>query len=59
MVSLTITEYNALVSGGIVDENTVYFIVGAGTSFTVNPVVTNNITGGTAGIDYTLSKTPS
>jgi len=59
MVSLTITEYNALVSGGIVDENTVYFIVGAGTSFTVNPVVTNNITGGTAGVDYTLSTTPS
>ncbi len=39
MVSLTITEYNALVSGGTVDENTLYFIVGAGTAFTVNPVV--------------------
>ena len=56
MVSLTITEYNALVSGGTVDENTLYFIVGAGTAFTVNPVVTNNITGD---VGYSINTTPS
>ena len=55
MVSLTIAEYNALVSGGTVDENTLYFIVGAGTAFTVNPVVTNNITG----TGYSINTTPS
>ena len=55
MVSLTITEYNALVSGGTIDENTLYFIVGAGTAFTVNPVVTNNITG----TGYSINTTPS
>ena len=55
MVSLTITEYNALVSGGTVDENTLYFIVGAGTAFTVNPVVTTNITG----TGYSINTTPS
>ena len=56
MVSLTITEYNALVSGGTIDENTLYFIVGAGTAFTVNPVVTNNITGD---VGYSINTTPS
>ena len=58
MVSCTSTEYNQLVVAGTTDQNTLYFIVGAGQSFTVNPSVVNNA-GGVLGQDYTLSVTPS
>ena len=47
MVSCTIVEHTDLVNGGTVDENTLYFILGAGTSFTVNPQVTNLVGSGT------------
>ena len=56
MVSLTAGEYLVLQSGGILDENTLYFIIGAGVAYTVTPDVTATISGDTG---YTISTTPS
>ena len=55
MVSLTVAEHAALVSGGTVDENTLYFLLGALPTFTANAVRTNLIGTG----DYTLSTSPT
>ena len=56
MVSLTDAQYTALVNAGTVNENTLYFVIGASVSYTVNPIVTDNITGDAG---YTISTTPS
>jgi len=56
IVTLTITEYQAI---PVKDPNTLYLIIGAGTSFTVNPSIVDNITGGTLGVDYTISTSPT
>ena len=56
MVTLTITEYQAI---AVKDPNTLYLIIGAGTSFTVNPSIVDAITGGTLGVDYTISTSPT
>ena len=53
MVTLTISQYNSI---GVKDPNTLYFIVGAGQSYTVSPIVSNTITGGGS---FTLNTTPS
>ena len=56
MVSLTDAQYTSLVNAGTVNENTLYFILGASVSYTVNPIVTDNVTGDAG---YTISTTPS
>ena len=56
IVTLTITEYQAI---AVKDPNTLYLIIGAGTSFTVNPSIVDTITGGTSGVDYTISTSPT
>ena len=48
MVSCTIGEYNQEVSNGTIDQNTLYFIVGAGQSYTATPSVTNQVGSGTS-----------
>ena len=72
MVSLTGAEYGVLLNGATIDENTLYFIIGAGVSITVNPDVTAIISGdagftgpttspssfsGTVGTPYTFTTT--
>ncbi len=52
VVSLTSTEYAAI---GTKDPNTLYVVIASNPSFTVTQSLINNITGGTAGVDYTLS----
>lgn len=52
VVSLDSTEYAAIVTK---DPNTLYVVVASNPDFTVTQNLINNITGGTAGVDYTLS----
>ena len=52
VVSLTSAEYTALATK---DANTLYVVIASNPSFTVTQSLVNNITGGTAGVDYTLS----
>ena len=52
VVSLTSTEYAAI---GTKDPNTLYVVIASNPSFTITQSLVNNITGGTAGVDYTLS----
>jgi hypothetical protein len=56
MVSLSDAQYTVLNNGGTVNENTLYFVLGAGVSYTVNPSVTATITGDAG---YTITTTPS
>lgn len=52
VVSLTDVEYTAIATK---DPNTLYVVVSSNPDFTVTQNLINNITGGTAGVDYTLS----
>jgi hypothetical protein len=52
VVSLTDVEYAAI---GSKDPNTLYVVVADNPDFTITQNLINNITGGTAGVDYTLS----
>ena len=52
VVSLTSAEYTALATK---DPNTLYVVIASNPSFTVTQTLVNNITGGTAGVDYVLS----
>jgi len=52
IVSLDSTEYAGLASK---DPNTLYVVIAANPDFTITQNLINNITGGTAGVDYTLS----
>jgi len=52
IVSLDSTEYAGLASK---DPNTLYVVIAANPDYTITQSLVNNITGGTAGVDYTLS----
>ena len=58
VVTLTVDEHADLVTAGTTNLNTLYIIIpnaSAGTEVTVTLNTTNNITGGTAGVDYIIS----
>jgi hypothetical protein len=52
IVSLDSTEYAGLASK---DPNTLYVVIASNPDYTVTQSLVNNITGGTAGVDYTLT----
>ena len=52
IVSLDSTEYAAIATK---DPNTLYVVIASNPDFTITQNLINNITGGTAGVDYTLS----
>ena len=55
MVTLTISEYNAICPGVNCDKNTLYLIVGPGTAYTATLNPTYNVTGGALGVGYTTT----
>jgi len=55
MVTLTISEYNAICPGVNCDKNTLYLIVGPGTAYTATLNPTYNVTGGALGVGYTTA----
>ena len=55
MVTLTISEYNAICPGVSCDANTLYLIVGPGTAYTATLNPTYNVTGGALGVGYTTT----
>ena len=55
MVTLSISEYNAICPGTDCDANTLYLIVGAGTAYTATYNVTYNVTGGAINQGWTAS----
>jgi hypothetical protein len=52
IVSLDSTEYAAIATK---DPNTLYVVIASNPDFTITQNLINNIAGGTAGVDYTLS----
>ena len=52
VVSLTDVEYTAIATK---DPNTLYVVIASNPDFTITQNLINNITGGTAGVDYTLT----
>ena len=52
IVSLDSTEYAAIATK---DPNTLYVVIASNPDFTITQNLINNITGGTAGVDYTLT----
>ena len=52
VVSLTDVEYTGIATK---NPNTLYVVVSSNPDFTITQNLINNITGGTAGVDYTLS----
>jgi len=55
MVTLTISEYNAICPGVSCNANTLYLIVGPGTAYTATLNPTYNVTGGALGVGYTTT----